>query len=1108
MTEQVQRKRMKTKDKGPRPSKPKQSLRVPLTVAGCVILLALSPWVVYLNYYQPDNGSEFNLELEHHFQEVIENIRNYIISNTTALVQKNSVYNYDIEELQKVLNDNVARTLAVNYQPYFISKHALEITVVHSVVELEPMYRNTLDLNRYPRISDEDNKRLEAFTTGDYFVTSVPFSYRVKTELYLTGKQLERDNANGKQGETQNRIILIDEVLRIPHLFIEYKLQQFQTQTTSEFSDLSRMMNYMLTTLARLRVYTIKQFGSEYSYKNIVNEGDVELCLNLALILEQALLFRAYDKESLDAIDNYFYQLNSAKFNTNPTGKRQWGNAEFQNYQEYISRRLSVTGNGNRLISTLIMKYAAGGYIDPADLVALYLVLDKSSIPAVIDSPKDSTAILQERYDTNYLMDPRTLADNSDTTNLKFILNFPDDTDEGFNFTGGLYDEQQYQTIEFSVDQQPNYQVLGADFKATGLDDPRAWYTSATLRESIRMGSGTRTQSVVPEPPNDHDYRLEWDINVQGKLTLMVKTRGMEITPWLDNTCQQKIIDIDIPVNIYVWSYSNPILGALDFLNLNTGATVAGGWAITSESHLLEYFESNFWKYIKPFAELGFDQAYTILPLAMAHQGAEYFDPQKINYLNQLLPSGNSITSNWLSDILLFQTQSIKQLLRENLNTLWNRLEIFMADYFLDYLGQYDEEYDFFNFTSEPQFPYPPLMPWLSVLGYEVFFHYSKQTNVLTIKFEHKVGAFEVIIDGYDSSPEQLTITLRSHLDIAGVINLTTTITSSDISTPLGQNRPGIFADGALFDKYELTTRTYFLPSEQSSSGSVPIETNERNLFTRAKFGKLYPFAELKLPALSLGSEKRDLEIKLTFIVPAEHKETVTGLSDELQAGLLSDKPELDPSITSDSDEFLADRIYLTHVFSELNNKLQAWLGSLAAYPGLAVDLSISSEQFQDFTNLTIFMTDVQSTRNFINWLGSYGLNLMLVMSTPAMVIHRIADLLTRENPIFTRDDLALLDFEVYNRVLDHEMQKGMGVNENLRGSFKSPTGEPENFTLLIPLSGLAIIIIADGIELDTDNNNANLVTSTQAFYSYQPGGTEPGSTHLLLGTSWLLKSE
>ncbi len=1106
---------IKNGDMNPAVSTPKKSFHAPLTAMGCVILLIMSPWVIYLINYEIDNNPDINVELKHYTQEVIDNIKNLIVLNATELIRSNSNYNSRIQELQDILNDNIAKILAKNYQPYLIPEHEIEITVDEVNIELNPMFKNTIDLERYPKKSAVDQNKLDIFTPGAYYYTSVPFSYLVDGEIYLVARQLKEDNSKDNKWETEERKIYFEENLPIPHLFIEFKLQQFQDQMNTGFSDVSRMMNYMLTTLARMRVLNEGVFGNDKTHKNILNEGDVELCLNLALLLEEALLFRGYDREVANSIDLYYYDAIEAPQGTNPTGKRKWGSAEIINYNEYVSRRFLVNAQESRLLINLIDTYVSSGYIDPADLLALYLALDLETMPAIINSPKDTVAILQERYDTQYLMDPRTPGDAGDTSNLKFILSLYSEHDKGFNFTVPQAIPSGGQQVELLVDQQPKYLIQDADFKITGLDEPRGWYTSAGLRE------GTRTASVVPERPKDHDYRLDWEINIKGKFNLNLKSKTEINSPWTNNFWQKKTINFNLPVNIYVWFNLDPKIGSLDFDDYNAGQTIGDKWVITSESHLVEYFESILWKHLKPIFSLGFDGGYSILTYILANRGLAYFYENEKSYLDKIMTPGNSLNSNWICDILQFQVRGLNQIINQDLDSLWIKFNVFMADYFLDYLDQYDEEYDFFNFSTKPQFPFPPLVSRISVLGYDISLLYNIQTNVLHITINLPSGYITLQIEGYNTTKEQLRMILKVDFNIPGAINFTTTVASDDrstISTP-GSSKPSIFADGTLYDKYEFSTRTYFEPSSLLGTSTEAGETNEHFLFTRAKFGKSLPGVTIELPTLSISSNMRDVSIAIAIVLSEKDKNKITGLENKLDG--IASSIELYNYIDTPEDEFITGRAFISQLFNQISKELLEWFEThetQTSTPQFAIDISALTPEFKDYTNLTIFLTEPISTKSFIKWFGENGLDLILTLENPETVITELAYVLTRETPYFTIADLEKLDFEVYNRVLNHEMLNYMDIDENIRYLYNLPSNESQNLTLLIALSGKAIIGLVNGINIKGDGfltsaieNNGDTQTGSftisQVFYLYQPVFDDKITTYLLLGTTWFIES-
>jgi hypothetical protein len=79
--------------------------------------------------------------------------------------------------------------------------------------------------------------------------------------------------------------------------FLETKLRAFESSSDGEFSDLGKMVSYMLTTLCELRV--LEGYGQPMytglDASEILTEQDVHRAVSVGLLLEQARLFRAFD---------------------------------------------------------------------------------------------------------------------------------------------------------------------------------------------------------------------------------------------------------------------------------------------------------------------------------------------------------------------------------------------------------------------------------------------------------------------------------------------------------------------------------------------------------------------------------------------------------------------------------------------------------------------------------------------------------------------------------------------------------------------------------------------------------------------------------------------
>ena len=90
--------------------------------------------------------------------------------------------------------------------------------------------------------------------------------------------------------------------------FLESKLRAFETASDGEFSDLGRMVSYMLATLCELRV--LQGYGQPMytglDTDSILMEEDVYRAVALGLLLEQARLFKTLDESFSDDVEALF----------------------------------------------------------------------------------------------------------------------------------------------------------------------------------------------------------------------------------------------------------------------------------------------------------------------------------------------------------------------------------------------------------------------------------------------------------------------------------------------------------------------------------------------------------------------------------------------------------------------------------------------------------------------------------------------------------------------------------------------------------------------------------------------------------------------------------
>jgi hypothetical protein len=419
---------------------------------------------------------------------------------------------------------------------------------------------------------------------------SVPAYYR------LHGHVLMDMNSSEEHLTTFN--ITIDKLLPDITPYIATKLTEFEANGQSEFTDLGRMVRYMLTTLVRFRASEGIGSGPYDTEKDLLNEGDVELSVNLAIILEEARLFGVYDTDAIRAVDHYFlYATDPAQHQgevswepNNPTGIRPWGSAERKNYARYQNHMPSgISTTLESLLPPLIDSYVAMHTIDPADLLALYLNLENYQRGWTIDQYDENT-ILNEKF----LFDGRYSPDRRDNSHLvelatqgpsQLLLKDP---------TGAFtMDYREH----FLVDQSPNYLVVGADLSVSkDITVPWKWMTNARLSE------GSRTGGVPPpQPPPDHDWAMMWDFSIFGNFTMAVgKAPGASQE---DGTSRamlvNRTISLDIPINIFTILKYRPTNSAVAFTNLNVGSPAGATFNFTLESLAYEHFANSTWSAIK-----------------------------------------------------------------------------------------------------------------------------------------------------------------------------------------------------------------------------------------------------------------------------------------------------------------------------------------------------------------------------------------------------------------------------------------------------------------------------------------------------------------------------
>lgn len=140
----------------------------------------------------------------------------------------------------------------------------------------------------YQDLPAPSDDALSVTTTNPYYVAVGNFTVSVSA----SGVSLSR------QSSFQKPVISA-----LP--FIESKLRAFESSSEGEFSDLGRMVAYMLSTLAQMRVlegYGQPMYHPGLTTDQIITEQDVHRAVGVGLLLEQARLFRDIDTGFLSQV--------------------------------------------------------------------------------------------------------------------------------------------------------------------------------------------------------------------------------------------------------------------------------------------------------------------------------------------------------------------------------------------------------------------------------------------------------------------------------------------------------------------------------------------------------------------------------------------------------------------------------------------------------------------------------------------------------------------------------------------------------------------------------------------------------------------------------------
>ncbi|MCK5773324.1 MAG: hypothetical protein KAH57_06005 [Thermoplasmata archaeon] len=396
-------------------------------------------------------------------------------------------------------------------------------------------------------------------------------------------------------------------------------LDSIEIDVNTWSSGLARDVEYMLNTLARTRTTRGIGTGPMDVPRNVINEGDVELVLNIAVAVRIARWTGQYPADLVDNIDKFFSDQ-THRTTMNPTGFRPWGEAEKENFASYSSSRPASAWKA-RKVSELLDDILDAGHGDIADIMFNYLYLDGIDENLHIQNPLDEAGPLQ----ISSMSNPRQQYDTVEPYSLATHVTFPSSEGIRIATTGDLtpYDHEGSIMIP-KLDLRGDYLVSGRDFILDGINDMDAWftdvdytktmnyYTAYARNTSVVNTSGTSTGnrsspeeiietrcgSILPPPaPPNHDWRLQWDLRLDGEMTL-----DGTISGWGGNIPHSEDVERSIPfgfdIRVHTWFFNGPSNeDAFNFENINdpfssvTYNETASWLIFTPEANATEFFE-------------------------------------------------------------------------------------------------------------------------------------------------------------------------------------------------------------------------------------------------------------------------------------------------------------------------------------------------------------------------------------------------------------------------------------------------------------------------------------------------------------------------------------
>lgn len=951
-------KRSTESHKRPQPEPEPKPNRFPITVIAVILLLIIAPlWVLIPQIFLEDQEEKLK-DMDEAAWEVHKDLRNFIYYNASEIIvtesTKNSISSDRPPTIDLVLIDNMlTQSFSEHIQNKYNRKRSdITVEVVDYELHVGIEFLNTIDNAK--NIYYLDGGELNTYIAGEIVTTNRPVYYKIYGDF--TVKLTDRHNH--ELIKTMN----FDKLLYNPEPFFRAKLNEFQNNANTEASDIGRMVRYMLNTVARYRAKTGYGQGPFDSPRNILNEGDIELAVNLAIILEEALLFRAVDDDAVQAIDTNYFELHdltrAVTDRYNPTGKRLWGEAEISNYIRHVSH---LPGNPlDRSLKNLIDTYLTYGVIDPADLMVMYVCLDNDPYPGAIDiDPNDELSILEDEI----LLNPRYNYGRSyDVSNLKYILNT--NLEKPFEFWKSHTTENTKVNIsseKLEVDHHPDYLIAGSEqLSIENIYPPMGWYSNVDLANvEIGNGSGTRCPKQPPPPrPPDHDFRLQWDLAISGNFDLGVRRAseykvadGTHTNQWHFRT-----IEFEFPISIFLWFESLPQNNAIVFENLNQGVLdpETAAWIIEPEAIALEYFNENVWKMVRPLVGANSDYAMSVINMV-----------QSYGYEESLIMDCPKDLKSGIIDAMLWRNFILRELIDDK-PPWWELITL---------LDRYIEDQDLTQVD----------LGEIRLDGFKVQLEILNSNDDLIIYISTGYGVIALQFNDIHNIKTRNLI-VNEEISIPGIIDYVATIDLGiDLEDPTGTTgRQSIFAAGVLFDRWEYTIYT----SDFDTYFNLVTD-----LVTPFVFNN---FNDEKLSSITLNIPVDFIDLNFTFEILFKRSK----ITDDFNTALTDLLKDLNSAVVTYTSWNPKD---FKGLISNLTTQLEITFRNFnAKYEDLMMGISIGVDRNAFYNaplNLIFIETarsdDFESLINIINWFSNNCLDIISILGHSSMPYIDFANLIT-----------------------------------------------------------------------------------------------------------------